>query len=107
MLPPVRSQLQRYFLDRLYIRRHVITAKPITAGGPSREVAVLVMQSNAQPVDLQLSYILQLSSLRQPLAAFGKRLQIVEIIGIVQRHQRHGVNEWRQAVGLAADALGR
>ena len=65
------------------------------------------MQRNAKAVDLQLGYIVELTAFGKFFAPFGKRFEIVKAVRIVLRHQRHGMCERPQTVGLSANPLRR
>ena len=59
----VLFKLERNFLNGSYIRRNFIAARAITPRRPRSEHAVLVMQRDAEAVDLQFGNVLKLSSI--------------------------------------------
>ena len=89
------------------LKNGIVADAPVAARRARRQNAVFVMQRDRKPVDLEFGDIIKFAPVRQFAAALVERLQIVEIVRIIERHQRHAVDERLKALGAPADPLRR
>jgi hypothetical protein len=109
---PVAAQAQGDGADGSHLRRDVVTLLAVAAGQRQRQAPGLVSEAHRDPVDLGIANVVQLfglhalglQTLDHPVVP---RLQVVDAVGVVDRHHANPVPEGREALeGLAADPLG-
>src|SRR6185503_9208754 len=73
----------------------------------SRQQLLLVVQTQGEPVNLQLSHVVDALSIRKPLATQIESAQLLEVVAIIERQHWPPMHDLGKTFGrLPANALG-
>jgi hypothetical protein len=93
---------QRNRPNHPHVRCHVFADDPVPASDASNQSALLIRESDAQAVNLELRYVRELRVLREPEATADAAVELAELVlavGIVEAEHRHQMRDGLEAFG--------
>ena len=101
-----RGELQRDGTNGAHVGRHVVAAHPVTTCQGTHQRTVLIVQRNAQTVELQFTADRERFAVQTRLHAFIKFAHVVAVVRVAEREHRSLVfHLFERLVQVAAHAL--